>query len=198
MRGLLTKAQRWACVWCNTFSPWNYFKWEKIIPPPCCVFLLLFTRWNNRAVVFLGKYCRFSGESVGDVFPGVRGGHSWTEHCVPWGTQREGWLRVCQHGDVLAWCHWAVACLLWVWCLRSHCTEWELNLCPLCVSCEVMALGTVEHIAQKHQPPSMSLMHQSWCAFFQSLWSYKVFEMAWGGCAQPNKHLFRKWSQTLE
>lgn len=74
----------------------------------------------------------------------------------------------------------------------------NLPVSVLCVSCEVMALGTIERIARKHQPPSMSLMHQSWCAFFRSLWSYKVFEVARGGCAQPNKHLFRKWSQTLE
>lgn len=36
---------------------------------------------------------------MGDVFPGVRGGHPWTEHCVPRGTQREGGLRVCQRFD---------------------------------------------------------------------------------------------------
>lgn len=74
------------CVMAVSFSLGNRKR-----SSPWCIFLLLLIGRNNRELCFLGEHCRFSRESVGDVFPGVCGGYPWTEHCLPGGAEREGW-----------------------------------------------------------------------------------------------------------
>lgn len=79
---------------------------------PWCIFLLLLIGRNNRELCFLGEHCRFSRESVGDVFPGVCGGYPWTEHCLPGGAEREGWHGFINTVIVHVVRCWAVYCLL--------------------------------------------------------------------------------------